>query len=119
MFQMWWSDLSLESYRSELICVWSVLSAYPVGFDLVDEYRAAIESQVLSQGMKDDEVSKLMLQVAELCVAFHRGGWEGSASANCPPLQHPHLPLSELAQNGVPIVRHQPTEEDAGSTTIC
>ena len=114
MFQMWWGDPCLEAYRTELIRVWSVLAAHPIGLDLVDEYRAAIESQVLSRGLKDDAVSELMLQVAELCVAFHRGGWEGDISAKCPPLKHPGLPLSELAQNGVPIVRHNPDEEESG-----
>ena len=118
MFKMWWGDPHLEAYRIELIRVWSVLAASPIGLDMVDEYRVSIESYILSSGWNDKEISNLMLQVAEMCVAFNRAGWEGQSSAQCPTLKHPNIPLQELVQNGICIVRPDVDAEESGDVSI-
>ena len=115
MFRLWWGDSKMEFYRPELIRVWSVLTMPPLGLDLVEEIRTAFEMQILARHMRDDAISVLMLQVAELTIAFQRGGWESSATGlDCPDQRHPAIPLSVLVQNGIPLLQPDPEGEETG-----
>ena len=114
MFRLWWGDSRMESYRPELIRVWSVLSMPPVGLDLVEEIRTAFEAQIMARHMRDDVASALLLQVAELTIAFQRGGWEGSSGLDCPMQRHPAIPLADLVQNGVPVLQPDLEGEETG-----
>ena len=114
MFQLWWGDTHMEFYRPELIRIWSVLCMPPVGLDIVEEIRAVFEAQIIARHMRDDAISTLMLQVAELTIAFQRGGWESTAGLNCPAQKHPAIPLADLVQNGVPVLQPDPEGEESG-----
>lgn len=114
MFRLWWSDSRMEFYRPELIRVWSVLTLPPIGLDLVEEIRAAFETQIMARHMRDDAISVLMLQVAELTVAFQRAGWENSI--DCPEQRHPAIPLLYLVQSGISVLQPDPEGEESGES---
>ena len=117
MFRLWWGDSRMEFYRSELIRVWSVLCMPPVGLDLVEEIRNIFEAQIMARHMRDDAISTLMLQVAELTIAFQRSGWESGAGLDCPIQRHPSIPLADLVQNGVPVLLPDPEGEENGEVS--
>ena len=115
MFRLWWGDSRMDFYRSELVRVWSVLTLPPVGLDLVEEIRSAFEIQITARHMRDDSISILMLQVAELTIAFQRGGWENNnGGLDCPDQRHPAIPLADLVHNGVPVLQLDLEGEESG-----
>eukprot|EP00605_Chrysophyceae_sp_TOSAG23-4_P002079 GSChrysophyteH1.ASY1.ANO1.2300.1 assembled CDS len=119
MFKWWWT----RDFKADFIKTWAQLTkethegkghreASRPTYDVVEEYVKSLDEYRTKEHPSDEEVSTIILLIADFLLEFATLGHE--SNADVPNVIHPYLPPEDLESIGVPHLR----VDDAGRSIL-